>query len=104
MEQILVPAKRESHGKVKAFVEHILEVADQGIGMTKEQIAHVKEAFYRVDKSRSRAAGGAGLGLSICERIVELHRGRLEFVSQPGEGTVARVFLSGENGDRTDFR
>ena len=82
----------------------ILEVADQGIGMTKEQIAHVKEAFYRVDKSRSRAAGGTGLGLSICERIVELHRGRLEFVSQPGEGTVARVFLSGENGDRTDFR
>lgn len=58
-----------------------LEVTDRGIGMTKEQIAHVKEPFYRVDKSRSRAAGGAGLGLAICEKIVELHRGRLEFLS-----------------------
>ena len=71
----------------------ILEVTDQGIGMTKEQIAHIKEAFYRVDKSRSRAAGGAGLGLSICERIVQLHQGKLEFISLPGEGTTARVFL-----------
>lgn len=71
----------------------VLEAADQGIGMTEEQIAHIKEAFYRVDKSRSRAAGGAGLGLSICERIVELHHGSLEFISHPGEGTVARVTL-----------
>ena len=71
----------------------VLEVKDQGIGMTAEQIAHIKEAFYRVDKSRSRAAGGAGLGLSICERIVELHHGSLEFVSKPGEGTTARVIL-----------
>lgn len=76
----------------------ILEVSDQGIGMTEEQISHIREAFYRVDKSRSRAAGGAGLGLSICERIVELHHGSLEFVSQPGEGTTARVSLPGEDG------
>ncbi len=71
----------------------ILEVADQGIGMTKEQIAHIKEAFYRVDKSRSRAAGGAGLGLSICERIVQLHRGSLMFISEPGKGTTAQIML-----------
>lgn len=71
----------------------ILEVTDQGIGMTKEQTAHVKEAFYRVDKSRSRAAGGAGLGLSICEKIVQLHHGELEFTSHPGEGTTVRVIL-----------
>ncbi len=78
----------------------ILEVTDQGIGMTKEQIAHIKEAFYRVDKSRSRAAGGAGLGLSICERIVQLHQGKLEFISLPGEGTTARVFLPCEMENR----
>lgn len=71
----------------------LLEVADQGIGMTTEQIAHIKEAFYRVDKSRSRAAGGAGLGLSICERIVQLHHGKLEFISEPGKGTTARILL-----------
>lgn len=72
----------------------LLEVEDQGIGMTKEQIAHIKEAFYRVDKSRSRAAGGAGLGLSICEKIVGLHHGSLTFISRPGAGTTARVVLS----------
>ncbi len=71
----------------------LLEVADQGIGMTTEQIAHIKEAFYRVDKSRSRAAGGAGLGLSICERIVQLHHGKLEFISEPGKGTTAQILL-----------
>jgi len=71
----------------------ILEVADQGIGMTKEQMAHIKEAFYRVDKSRSREAGGAGLGLSICERIVRLHRGEMGFISRPGEGTTVRIVL-----------
>ncbi len=73
----------------------ILEVEDQGIGMTREQISHIKEAFYRVDKSRSRAAGGAGLGLSICERIMGLHGGRLEFISEPGRGTVAQAILPG---------
>lgn len=71
----------------------ILEVADCGIGMTKEQLAHIKEAFYRVDRSRSRAAGGAGLGLSICDRIAQLHHGELTFVSQPGAGTTARLIL-----------
>ena len=71
----------------------ILEVTDRGIGMTKEQLVHIKEAFYRVDRSRSRAAGGAGLGLSICDRIAQLHHGELAFVSQPGEGTTARLIL-----------
>ncbi len=47
------------------------------------------------DKSRSRAAGGAGLGLSICDRIVELHGGSLEFISEPGRGTMAQVILPG---------
>lgn len=71
----------------------ILEVRDRGMGMTKEQLVHIKEAFYRVDRSRSRAAGGAGLGLSICDRIARLHHGELTFLSQPGEGTTARLIL-----------
>lgn len=68
-----------------------VEVEDHGIGMEPDQISHIKEAFYRVDKARGRAAGGAGLGLSICERIVQLHHAELTFVSEPGKGTIVRL-------------
>ena len=68
-----------------------VEVEDHGIGMEPDQISHIKEAFYRVDKARSRAAGGAGLGLSICERIVQLHHTELTFVSEPGKGTIVSL-------------
>ena len=71
----------------------LVEVEDYGIGMEPEQISHIKDAFYRVDKARSRAAGGAGLGLSICDQIARLHHGELTFVSERGKGTVARLCL-----------
>lgn len=73
--------------------EIIIEVTDKGIGMTQEELSHIKEAFYRVDKARSRSAGGAGLGLSICERIAGLHGGKLEFSSRPEQGTTAHVSI-----------
>jgi signal transduction histidine kinase len=63
--------------------------------MPKEAIAHVTEAFYRVDKARSRAQGGAGLGLSLVSKIVELHNGDIDFSSEPGVGTVITVTLRG---------
>jgi signal transduction histidine kinase len=66
-------------------------VRDEGLGMTEEQLSHVFEPFYRADKARSRSLGGAGLGLSLCRRIAELHRGKLHFASSPGEGTVVTV-------------
>lgn len=66
-------------------------VRDEGCGMTEEQLSHVFEPFYRADKARSRSLGGAGLGLSLCRRIAELHRGKLHFASSPGEGTVVTV-------------
>jgi Signal transduction histidine kinase len=69
----------------------VMEVEDHGIGMEPDQISHIKEAFYRVDKARSRAAGGAGLGLSICERIVKLHHAELTFDSEPGKGTRVKL-------------
>ena len=61
--------------------------------MPPEAVAHVTEAFYRVDKSRSRAQGGAGLGLTLCRQIVELHGGELAFDSRVGHGTCVTVTL-----------
>ncbi len=79
---------------VSAYLEEagvVVEVEDHGIGMEPDQISNIKEAFYRVDKARSRAAGGAGLGLSICEKIMQLHHGKLTFNSEHGKGTKVRM-------------
>lgn len=62
-------------------------VTDCGCGMTREQISRAFEPFYKADKSRTRAAGGAGLGLTLCQRIAKLHGGTLEIASEPGKGT-----------------
>lgn len=72
---------------------YLIAVTDSGAGIPEEDIDRVTEAFYMVDKSRSRAQGGAGLGLAICQRIVRLHQGRLSFASLPGKGTTARLRL-----------
>lgn len=72
-----------------------LTVADNGRGMPREELDRITEAFYRVDKSRSRAQGGAGLGLALCSEIIALHQGDMAFESTPGKGTVVRVRLNG---------
>ena len=61
-------------------------VADQGHGVAKEELPRLTEAFYMVDKSRSRKEGGAGLGLTLCSQIAEIHRAALEFDSDTGKG------------------
>ncbi len=70
-------------------------VADQGRGIPAGELDKITEPFYMVDKSRSRAEGGAGLGLALCKRIAELHRGRLRFESKEGQGTMVTVSLGG---------
>ena len=61
-----------------------------------------------VDKSRSRKEGGAGIGLSLCRQIIELHEGLMKIVSNPGEGTVIRLLLPLVVGDvqtsKTEFK
>ncbi len=68
-------------------------VTDTGIGISPEHLPHLGERFYRVDKARSREAGGAGLGLSIARGIVAAHGGTLTFESTPGSGTTATIRL-----------
>ena len=70
-------------------------VEDRGRGIPPEALPRVTEAFYMVDKSRARAQGGAGLGLALCQRIAELHHGRLDFESQEGQGTTVRLWIGG---------
>ena len=72
------------------------QVVDNGHGMEKEELGKITDAFYRVDKVRSRAQGGAGLGLALCKQIVELHHGRIQFASAPGKGTSVRVTIPGK--------
>lgn len=62
-------------------------VEDNGKGMTEEELLHITEPFYRTDKSRSRAEGGAGLGLALCKNIAEAHGTKLRFESKIGKGT-----------------
>lgn len=70
-----------------------IQVEDQGIGIPREQIARVTEAFYMVDKSRTRKAGGAGIGLALCKAIAAAHHGELHIESKLHEGTRVTVTL-----------
>ena len=72
------------------------QVADNGRGMEAAELERITEAFYRVDKARSRSQGGAGLGLSLCKQIAELHGGTIHFASTPGKGTRVTVTLYGK--------
>ena len=70
-----------------------IDVADRGDGMTREQLVHAFDRFYRADHSRQSSAGNSGLGLPIAKWIVEAHRGSLTLASQPGSGTTATIRL-----------
>ena len=71
----------------------LVEVVDHGIGMSPEDCRRVFQPFFRADRSRTRATGGLGLGLTLAQRIVEAHGGHLELDSALGRGTTARVYL-----------
>lgn len=70
-----------------------ITIQDQGIGIPAEELSRVFEPFYRVDRSRTKATGGIGLGLSLAQRIIRSHDGTLSLESVEGKGTIARVWL-----------
>lgn len=71
----------------------IVSVEDTGVGIPQNELKHIFEPFYRVDKSRSRSIGGSGVGLSIVENVIERHNGTVLVRSNEGAGTCFEVVL-----------
>jgi two-component system sensor histidine kinase VicK len=70
-----------------------IEIADNGVGIPDDDIGHLFERFYRVEKSRTQDAGGTGLGLAIAKELVEAHGGQIFVKSTLGEGTTVTIDL-----------
>ncbi|QMV45223.1 HAMP domain-containing protein [Cohnella cholangitidis] len=77
--------------KGDAGIELLLQ--DNGTGIAAEHLPRLFDRFYRIDSSRARKSGGAGLGLSITKSLVELHGGTLNAESRPGSGSLFRIYL-----------
>lgn len=84
--EIILSAERQEN-------EWLLRVSDNGAGMSAESLAHAEEPFYREDKARSRAHGGAGLGLALCAEIARAHGTALAYESEKGRGTTVSLRL-----------
>jgi len=77
----------------KSFSTIRIEVSDTGAGIPAEALPRVFDRFYRVDSSRSKGSGGTGLGLAIVQSIAQLHGGKVEIASQPGQGTRVTLHM-----------
>jgi signal transduction histidine kinase len=95
---LLDNAIKYSSDKIEIFLEKneeyaVIRVSDYGIGIPKEEIKHIFERFYRVDKARSRETGGTGLGLAIAKNIMKQHKGEIKIRSEEGKGTDVDLLL-----------
>ncbi|HAT4264411.1 TPA: HAMP domain-containing histidine kinase [Clostridium perfringens] len=97
---ILSNAIRYSNEGSTIFIEErlkdnkvIISIEDQGIGISEEDLKYVFERFYRADKSRTRATGGTGIGLTIVKSIVSSHGGEVKLESKLGEGSKFTIIL-----------
>ncbi|EIW6614978.1 HAMP domain-containing histidine kinase [Clostridium perfringens] len=100
---ILSNAIRYSNEGSTIFIEErlkdnkvIISIEDQGIGISEEDLKYVFERFYRADKSRTRATGGTGIGLTIVKSIVSSHGGEVKLESKLGEGSKFTIILPKE--------
>ena len=78
---------------VKKDENALATISDTGIGIPPEHLPHIFERFYRVDKARSKADGGVGLGMAIAKYIADSHGGKIEVESQVGKGTTFYVSI-----------
>jgi two-component system sensor histidine kinase VicK len=90
--EISVAARREGN-------DVYISVRDNGIGIPEENLGHLFDRFYRVDKARSRESGGTGLGLAITYEIVQKHHGEISVESRVGEGSVFTVRIPVDSGE-----
>ena len=87
-----VKASEENSTILLAADSKRLTVQDFGKGIPAEDLEKVTEAFYMVDKSRSRAKGSVGLGLSLCKKITEIHGFQMKIESKIEEGTQVFIY------------
>ncbi|MGP0020199.1 MAG: ATP-binding protein [Candidatus Sulfotelmatobacter sp.] len=78
---------------IRNFSTIRIEVSDTGAGIPAEALPRVFDRFFRVDSSRSQGSGGTGLGLAIVQSIAQLHGGKVEIASQPGQGTRVTLHM-----------
>jgi signal transduction histidine kinase len=75
---------------------YCVSLQDNGCGMAEKELSRITEAFYMVDKSRSRRQHGAGIGLSIAAKIAAIHGTELQFASRVGVGTTVSLSLAAQ--------
>lgn len=87
--QILVSGRKLEH-------QYEVTVKDNGYGMKEEELSKITEAFYMVDKSRARKEGGAGMGMTLCEKIIKLHEANWKIESEVLKGTKVTVWFQNQ--------
>lgn len=96
LENAIRYSKEKSEIRISAISgesEGTLTIQDEGIGIATEDLIHITERFYRVNKARSSSDGGTGLGLTIVKQIVNQHQGQLLFDSELDKGTTIQIVL-----------
>lgn len=95
------PAQIELHLQ-KEGTKIMLSISDKGMGIPKQDLEHIFERFYTVDKARSKKMGGTGLGLSIVKNVIHKHFGQISLESEEGQGTTVKIVLPEAQADKEE--